>query len=147
MSASGKSSNRRTENARGYSGAGGHGIYAEQGRADRRAAKRRTPAAPTAAVAPSALPSQRPDPTGPVADPQPAPMTRAERIVGRLTGKALLWLGKRAADRRDWHEVNHCIAALAIGASDHPGECGMPHDQTIRQRPHVTWDPYQKGRP
>lgn len=137
MSASGKSSNRHSEYNRANLGGGGHGIYADHGAADRRAAAART-------LPP---PSQRPDPTGPTPDPQPKPMGRAERIVGRATGKALLWLGKRAADRRDWHEVNHCIAALAVGASDHPGECGMPHDQPIRQRPHVTWDNYPKDRP
>lgn len=69
-------------------------------------------------------------------------MTRTERIVGNATGRALLWLGKRACDRRDWHEANHCLAALAVGASDHKDECGMPTDRPINARPRAVWDPY-----
>ncbi len=37
-------------------------------------------------------------------------------------GCVLGWLGTRAAKRGDWHEVNHCIAALKAGASDHDGK-------------------------
>ena len=41
MSASGKSSNRHSEYMRGYAGGGGHGIYAEAGKRDRKAAQER----------------------------------------------------------------------------------------------------------
>lgn len=59
-------------------------------------------------------------------------MTAAEQVVGWATGKALVWLGKRAADRKDWHEYNHCLAALTVGDSDHEGECAVPRDKHIR---------------
>lgn len=42
-----------------------------------------------------------------------------DRAVGWLTGKAIVWYGKRAFDRGDTHEYQHCIAALIHGNSDH----------------------------
>lgn len=57
---------------------------------------------------------------------QAAPAT--ERFVGWLSGKALMWLARRAAYRHDWHEFNHCIAALMSGNSAHSdaAPCPMP---------------------
>lgn len=51
-------------------------------------------------------------------------------IVGRLT----LWLGVRAAKRRDWHEANHCLMALFAGNSQHDNTaaCQLPADMARR---------------
>lgn len=50
-----------------------------------------------------------------------------ERTMGRLLGDGLLWLGKRQAKRKDWHEYNHTVMALLAGNStDCKGTCAVP---------------------
>lgn len=41
-----------------------------------------------------------------------------EWYLGGLSGTVLIWLGKKALDRGDVHEYNHCVAVLAIGNTD-----------------------------
>jgi len=55
-------------------------------------------------------------------------MPATDRFVGWLSGKAIKWLARRAAARLDWHEFNHCIAALMSGNSAHTDKapCPMP---------------------
>lgn len=40
-----------------------------------------------------------------------------DRAVAYVTGKALVWLGKRAHRRGDMHEYHHALAALQAGNS------------------------------
>ena len=43
----------------------------------------------------------------------------ADYWVGQFAGRLLVWLGKRAFDRGDFHEYDHVRAALVAGNSEH----------------------------
>jgi hypothetical protein len=45
------------------------------------------------------------------------PPSRTEVVVAKLTGKALVWLGRRAHRRDDVHELRHMLAAVRAGNS------------------------------
>lgn len=58
---------------------------------------------------------------------EPIKMGRVENFVGWLTGRTLYWLATQAAQRNDWHEFNHVIAALMSGNSAHVKDpCPFP---------------------
>lgn len=75
----------------------------------------------------------------------PEPMGHAEKFVGWAVGKALVWLGKRAAERGDWHELNHLIGALMTGNSTHTEENPCPLPEEMSHRP-VSWSGYTAQR-
>lgn len=55
------------------------------------------------------------------------PATRAELVVAKLTGKALVWLGRRAHRRDDAHELRHMVAAVRAGNSAPCAADGLCH--------------------
>lgn len=60
---------------------------------------------------------------------EPRPITRREKLVGYLTGRAISYLAERARKRGDWHEYNHCAAGLVAGNSNHLDRpCPFPRE-------------------
>ena len=57
-----------------------------------------------------------------------------EFYLGRLSGVALVWLVRKALQRGDVHEFNHCSAVLAIGNTD-GDHTNCPLDVTIPMTP------------
>jgi hypothetical protein len=52
-----------------------------------------------------------------------------DRVIGKVNGRVLGWLGKRAYDRGDKHEYLHCLAAVRFGNSNHRRYvCELPAD-------------------
>lgn len=58
-------------------------------------------------------------------------MTRREWVYGQVAGRLIVASGTLAMKRKDVHEVNHCLAALRAGDSEHD-ECLLPTDSIVR---------------
>jgi len=48
--------------------------------------------------------------------------TWIDYALGYVTGKLLVWAGKRAVDRGDMHEASHILGALNMGITTECGE-------------------------
>lgn len=60
---------------------------------------------------------------------------RLEKLAGKAAAKLIVFCATRAALRKDWHLVNHLLAALAAGNTGKTG-CGNDcafHDLTGHQ--------------
>lgn len=58
-----------------------------------------------------------------------------EKLAGKAAAKLIVFCATRAAHRKDWHLVNHLLAALAAGNTGKTG-CGNDcafHDLTAHQ--------------
>lgn len=58
-----------------------------------------------------------------------------ENVAGKLAAKLIVFCATRAAKRKDWHLVNHLLAAVAAGNTGKTG-CGSDcafHDLTPHQ--------------
>lgn len=60
-------------------------------------------------------------------------MTWRETFLGWLSGRIIVWLHKKAMKRGDFHEANHCMAAIVAGNSTHNlWPCNLPDTATMR---------------
>lgn len=58
-----------------------------------------------------------------------------ELLAGKMTAKLIVFCATQAAKRKDWHLVNHLVAAIAAGNTGKAGcalDCAL-HDLTGRQ--------------
>jgi hypothetical protein len=75
-------------------------------------------------------------------------MTLLERALGRVAGRLYVWLWQLAKRRGDFHEANHCMAAIIASNSSHKhGRWPCPLPESAHARPEIYRAAFTVGDP